>query len=296
VALLAAVLLTTVCVFAQEVQVTIREARFTVTDHEGRFVTDLGRDDLIIYDNDVRQQIDTFDKKLQSPVSLAVLIDRSASVADHFPFVLDAASAFVKSMIHEKDDRGLVVGFDSKVYLLQDWTDDSNALVDSIRKLTSAGGTSVFDAIYKTCRDKFDVADTREKSVVLVTDGEDTTSRASFEQALQMAKSAGATIYVVGIRAEGSLNTREFQGNRVLTNLTDLTGGRVLYPDAGKESQLSAVFQTLQGEMRNEYRAAYYLSAPLDNSFHRIRIETKDKSLTVHAPKGYYARKLGAGQ
>jgi Ca-activated chloride channel family protein len=278
--------------FAQNVQVTFREARFTVTGASGQFVKGLTRSDFIVYEDDVRKEVTDFVTKLQSPISVALLVDRSQSMGDRFNLISNAAVTFVKSMIRENDDRGLVVAFDSKVYLLQDWTASIGDLADNIHKLTPAGGTALFDALYKTCRDKFDPSDTRQKVAVLITDGEDTASRATLDQALQMARLSGVAIYVIGVQPEGSLNTREMQGRRVLTDLSEATGGRVFYPEENREDLLSGLFSKLQDELRNEYSIGYYVDKPLDNSFHRVRIEAKDKSLTVHAPKGYYARKL----
>jgi Ca-activated chloride channel family protein len=278
--------------FAQNVTVIFREARFTVTNSSGQFVSGLARNDFAIYEDDVLKEITDFVPKLQSPISVALLVDRSQSMGDRFNLISNAAVTFVNSMIRENDDRGMIVAFDSKVYMLQDWTAKVGELSDTIHKLTPAGGTSLFDALYKTSRDKFDPADTRQKVVVLITDGEDTTSRATLDQALEMAKRSGVAIYVIGIQPEGSLNTRELQGRRVLTDLSEATGGRLFYPEENREDQLIGLFTKLQEELRNEYSIGYYVDKPLDNSFHRLRIEPKDKNFTVHAPKGYYARKL----
>jgi Ca-activated chloride channel family protein len=274
----------------QQVYVTLCHVHFVVTDRNGLFVKDLGPDDFTVYDNDRPQEISTFAQRVQSPVSVALVLDRSQSLSDRFPFVLDSAAAFAKSIIREGDDQGAVVAFDSKVYLLQNWTADSAALVDNIRKLTAAGGTSIFDALSKTCRDQFDGADTRQKVVVLVTDGEDTTSVATFDEALRMAKLARVAVYVLGVRAENSLNSRELQGRRVLASLAELTGGRVFYPADYGDASLSALFAKLQEELRNGYNLTYSLDVPPDNTFHRIRIDVKNRSLNVHAPTGYDAR------
>jgi VWFA-related protein len=278
--------------FAQSVQVTFHEARFTVTNSSGQFVTGLTRNDFVVYEDDVQKAITDFIPRLQSPISVALLVDRSQSMGDRFRLISNAAVSFVTSMIRASDDRGMVAAFDSKVYLLQDWTANVGDLVDNIHKLTPAGGTAMFDALYKTCRDKFDPADTRQKVAVLITDGEDTASRATLDQALQMAKLSGVAIYVIGVQPEESLNTRELQGRRVLTDLSEATGGRVFYPEAGHEDQLSGLFVKVQEELRNEYSLGYNVDKPLDDSFHRVRIEAKDKNMTVHAPKGYYARKI----
>jgi Ca-activated chloride channel family protein len=195
-------------------------------------------------------------------------------------------------VLRDRDDRGLVVAFDSKVYLLQDWTGDAAKLADSIRMLTPAGGTSLFDALFKTCRDRFDIADARQNVVVLITDGEDTTSVATFDQALEMATLSRVVVYVIGVRAESSLNTRELQGRRVLSSLAELTGGRIFYPDERRQQEVGTLFTQVQQELRSAYSLTYYLDVAPDNAFHRLRIEARDKSFTVHAPTGYYARAL----
>ena len=274
----------------QDVFVTLRRGHFTVTDPQGHLVTNLRREDITVYDDDVPQRLDSFTAHVGNPVHIALLIDRSQSVSDRFGMLSTAAASFEQSMMRGPRDRGLVVAFDSKAYLLQDWTDDSSQLAASIRPLTSAGGTSMFDAVYKTSRDKFDLGDEHQNVLVLVTDGDDTTSAATFDQALEMATMSRAVVYVVGVRAEGSMNTRELQGRQVLTRLAELTGGRVFYPD--DKDDLAALFTHVADEVRSAYGITYYLDREPDNAFHRVRIETRDKRLTVHAPTGYIARRL----
>ena len=276
----------------QDVFVTLVHTHFTVTDAQGRLVTTLGRDDVKVYDNDVARPVADFSNNLGAPVSVAVLVDRSQSVSDRFPFVASAAAAFGRSVLKGRDDLGLVVAFDSKVYVLQDWTNDATQLAASIQRLTSAGGTSMFDAVYKTCRDKFEITDTRRNALVLVTDGEDTTSLATLDQALQMATISRVAIYVIEIRAEDSLNTRDLQGHRVLSRLAELTGGRLFSPDDQSSSRLDGLFAKVGDELSSSYTLSYYLDAAPDRSFHRIRIEPIDKTFVIHAPSGYYARPL----
>ena len=271
----------------QQVYVTLRDVRFSVTDRNGAPVNGLSPEDFTVYDDDRLEEISTFARNVQSPVSVAMVLDRSRSLDGTLPAVVDAAAAFLSSLVRDGEDQGAVVAFDSKVYLLHDWTSDSAALVRTMRTLTAAGGTSVFDALVKTCRDQFVSADARQKAIVLVTDGEDTTSTATIDDALSMARLAKVAVYVLGVRAEHSLNSRELQGRRVLTSLADLTGGRVFYPATRSDASLSALFAHVQQELRNGYRLTYYLDTPPDNAFHRIRIEPKDRTLTVHAPTGY---------
>ena len=280
--------------FRQDVYVTLVHTHFTVTDSHGRLVTTLGRDDVKVYDNDALKPVADFSGQGDLPVRVAVLVDRSYSVSDRFPFLVSAATTFERSLLKHRDDRGLVVAFDSKVYLMQDWSDDAARLAASIGQLTSAGGTSMFDAVYKTSRDKFEITDARRNALVLVTDGEDTTSLATLDQALQMATISRVTIYVVGVLADDSLSTRELQGHRVLSRLAELTGGRLFYPDAQSPAALDGLFTRVEEEIRSAYTLSYYLDVAPDRSFHRIRIEPKDKTLVVHAPSGYYARPSSA--
>jgi VWFA-related protein len=285
----------TVTARQQNVYVTLVHVRFTVTDPQGRPIVTLGRPDVAVYDNDVPQKIADFGRLAGAPVRLAVLIDRSQSVVDRFPLLVSTATAFEQSVLRGRDDRGLAVAFDSKVYLLQDWTHDTATLAASLRSLTAAGGTSLFDALYKTCRDKFEITDTQRNALVLVTDGEDTTSVATFDQALQMATISRVTVYVVGVRAEHSLSTREMQGGRVLARLSELTGGRLFYPDESSTG-LDRLFSRVEAELNSAYSVSYYLDAAGDDSFHRIRVEPLDRTLAAHAPSGYYARRPSGGQ
>ena len=290
---LAVSLLATPALAQQRVYVTLREVRFAVTDRHGAPVSGLSPEDFTVYDNDRAQDISTFAHSVQSSVSVALVLDRSQSLEGTLPAVVDSAAAFVKAVIRDREDQGAVIAFDSKVYLLQNWTSDSAALARTIHTLTPAGGTSVFDAVLKTCRDQFDPADVRQKAIVLLTDGEDTTSVATIDDALSMAKLARVAVYVLGVKAEHSLNSRELQGRRVLASLAELTGGRVFYPADHGDASLSTVFANVQQELRNGYSLTYYLDTPPDNAFHRIRIEPRNKALAVHAPAGYYGHHPG---
>lgn len=273
--------------FAQLVQVTLVTSHFCVTDHGGRYISDLTRDDFVVTDNGVPQKIAEFRKKSRGTLSVVMVLDRSESVRDRFPFLKEAAATCADSLLQSPEDRGLLVAFDSKAFLLQDWTSDPGSLARNIDRLTASGGSSLFDAIYKASRDRFRVADDRRKVLIVFSDGEDTTSRATLRQTEEMVELAGATIYAVGIQPENSMNTRDLQGPSVLAELAGLTGGSVLY--TRQSEQLRAFLQRLEDEVRNWYEISYYSNAPLDDTFHKLVIQTKKEALQVHGPKGYYA-------
>jgi Ca-activated chloride channel family protein len=262
-----------------------------VTDRQGQLVNDLGKDDFTAYDNDKPVKITNFRKRLESPLQIALVLDRSLSVAEKFPLLQQASVKFLRSIMRKGEDRVCLIAFDSHVYLLQDWTDDVDQLSDMIGRLTATGGTALLDGLYKTCRDKFppDPDNVKTRVIILVTDGEDTTSRATLKEAIDVVQRSGVTIYVVGVRAEDSLNARELQGKQVLSELKDITGGEVFYPKANQDG-LEPLFDRIEHELRNQYIIGFTNYDTPDSTFHKVRIESTRKDLVVRTrKKGYYA-------
>jgi VWFA-related protein len=114
------------------------------------FVTNLTRDDFSIYEDGQKQEIKNFARETNLPLTIAMLIDTSDSVAPKLRFEQEAATSFFQSILREKD-RAMLVEFDSGVTMLQDFTGDSNKLAKEIHKLKAAGGTALYDAIYMAC-------------------------------------------------------------------------------------------------------------------------------------------------
>ncbi|HEY1302073.1 MAG TPA: VWA domain-containing protein [Vicinamibacterales bacterium] len=293
---LAAVVLLTGAVSAspQDVFVSLCRTHFSVTDAHGNLVTTLDSDDVTIFDNDVPQRPDEFESHPESPISLAVLVDRSSSMGARLPRLSAVATTFAFQALHTSSDRALVVAFDANVYLVQDWTSDGDRIASAISSLTSAGGTSLFDALFKSSRDRLPADSNRHNIVLLISDGEDTTSAATFDQALEMTTLSRAVIYAIGAPTDSSLNPRALEGHHVLETLTALTGGRVFFPESNGWAPLDALLTRVREEIRYTFSVTYYLSQPPDGTFHRLRIVPRDKSLIVHAPSGYYARALAS--
>jgi Ca-activated chloride channel family protein len=197
---------------------------------------------------------------------------------------------FIHSVLRPGKDSACLVAFDSGVYLLQDFTDDGNALAAAVSKLTAAGGTSIFDALYKTSRDKLAGTDEARRVVILITDGDDTTSRASIEQAIEMAIRNNVTVYGIRLPDEHSLNARDQHGKPVLARLSETTGGQQFYFDSGA-GQLAGIFKQLQDELRSQYSIGYQFQAPSSaNSFHKITIKLRPPALKAFTRSGYYSR------
>jgi Ca-activated chloride channel homolog len=262
----------------------------SVRDEKGRFVAGLTKDDFIVLDDGKEQPISYFSKESDQPLTVALVVDRSRSVQGALSKAQVAARNFFGSVLRAGKDRAAVVAFDSDVYVVQDFTDDASALAAAALKLTAAGGTSIFDAVYKTTRDKLGGGEEGRRVILLITDGDDTTSRASIEQAIEMALKNNVIIYAIRVPGDGSLNVRDLQGGPVLDRLTEATGGRQFHLD-GDENQLAGFFTKLQDELRSQYSIGYqFKAASSDRSFHKLTIKLKEANLRAFTRRGYYSR------
>jgi Ca-activated chloride channel family protein len=261
----------------------------SVRDPKGHSVAGLTKDDFTVLDEGKEQPIVFFSEEANQPLRMAIVVDRSRSVQKVLSLAKTAARNFLSSVIRPNRDRACIIAFDSGVYMTQDFTDDPNVLANALSGLTAEGGTSVFDAVYKASRDKLSGTDQARRLILLITDGDDTTSRASMEQAMQMALKNNVTVYALRLPSESSLNVRDLRGKPVLDRLTQSTGGRQFHFD-GDESQLARFFDNLQGEMRSQYSIGYrFQSSPSAQTFHRIAIKMKEPNLKAFTRSGYYA-------
>ena len=262
----------------------------SVRDAQGHFVSGLTRDDFIVLDDGREQPLTYFSQESNQPLRVAFVVDRSRSVQKNLSRAQTAIRDFIHSVLRPGKDSACLVAFDSGVYLLQDFTDDANALAGAVSKLTAAGGTSIFDALYKTSRDKMAGTDEARRVVILITDGDDTTSRASIEQAIEIAIRNNVTVYAIRLPDENSLNARDQQGRPVLARLSETTGGRQFYFDSGA-GQLAGIFNQLQDELRSQYAIGYQCQTSSSaSSFHKITIKLRQAALKAFTRSGYYSR------
>jgi len=264
---------------------------FTVTDKKGRFVTDLGKDDFSVVESKKPQVIQQFTAESDLPLRLAVLVDTSNSIREEFRFEQEAAVRFMQSVMRPKEDRMLLVSFDSAAELVTDLTGDLKKLEAGIKGMRPGGGTSLYDAIYFASKEKLMMDQPRDKfrrAMIVISDGEDTSSRYSRDQALEMAQKADVVIYAI------STNTKrdDLDGDKVLRYLTEETGGQSFFPF--KVEDLDQSFENIANELRHQYNI-FYRPDPLktDGLYHPVAVKVKTrKDLVVRARKGYYAPKF----
>ncbi len=261
---------------------------FTVSDKKGRFVTDLGKLDFDIRENKKPQTVLEFTAETNLPLRLAILIDTSNSIRDRFRFQQEAATRFVDSVIRKRQDKAIVVSFDTAAELVADMTDETEVLSKAIQSLRPGGGTALYDAIFFACRDKLMQDQPMHKfrrAMVILSDGDDNQSRYTREQALEMAQKADVVIYTIST----NISRIPTDGDKIMRYLAGETGGLPFFPF--KATDLDQSFENIANELRHQY-SLLYRPEPLktDGLYHLVDIKVKNrKDLLVRARKGYYA-------
>ncbi len=264
---------------------------FTVSDKKGRFVTDLKKEDFEVIEAKKQQSILEFASETDLPLRLAILIDTSNSIRDRFRFQQEAADAFIVNTVRPRQDKAMVVSFDTAAELVTDLTDDVAALQKGVMGLRPGGGTALYDAIYFACREKLMQDQPLYKfrrAMVLLSDGEDNQSRYTRDQALEMAQKADVTIYTIST----NISHITTDGDKVLRYFAAETGGQIFFPF--KATDLNQSFENISNELRHQYNI-FYRPEPLkaDGLYHSVEMRVKGrKDLLVRCRKGYYAPKI----
>jgi Ca-activated chloride channel family protein len=261
---------------------------FIATDKHGKFVRDLNQTDFsILDDHKPPQSILNFRRETDLPLHLGLLIDVSGSVNGRFDFERDAATSFLQHSVRAGFDKAFVVGFNTQSQMSQDFTDNVNLLSAGVHRLRDGGGTALYDAIYRACKEKF-LKDRPDhpvrKAIVIVSDGEDNQSDYTRAQAIEMAQRAEVIIYAISTDDSGLI----LRGDRVLEQLASATGGRAFFPFKMKD--ITRSFAAIEDELRSQYVVSYKpADFDADGRYRSIEISALKKDLQVRARKGYFA-------
>ncbi len=263
---------------------------FTVSDKKGRFITDLVQEDFDIAESRKPQKIIEFTAETDLPLRIGILIDASNSIRERFRFQQEAATDFINTVIRPRQDKGMVVSFDSTAELVSDLTDNTEQLANAIRGIRPGGGTAMYDAIYFACKEKLinESSDKIRRALVVLSDGEDNDSRYSREQALEMAHKADVVIYTIST----NISRIPTDGDKILRYFAEETGGLAFFPF--KSQDMAQSFENIANELRHQYNV-FYRPEPLkaDGLYHPVEIRVRNhKDLLVRARHGYYAPKF----
>ena len=262
----------------------------TVTDRGGRFVTDLDRAHFAVYEDGVRQEINFF-TKTQLPIALALLIDTSASMDEKMATAQEAAIGFAQRL--RPEDLAEIVDFDSRVNILQPFTNDVEQLERAIQRTAAGGSTSLYNAIYIALRElaraPLRQADLRREAIIVLSDGEDTSSLVSFEEVLELAKRSNTAIFSIGLQSDESRSRTGFrEADFVLRQLAQETGGRAFFPE--RIEQLPEIYRRISDELSSQYSVGYISANPLRNGqWRRVIVRVDRQAVSARTKQGYYA-------
>jgi VWFA-related protein len=270
-----------------KVQVNEVNLIFTVTDKKGKFITGLKRENFGLLD-DGRPPLAVlrFTQQTNLPLRVGIMLDTSSSIRQRFQFEQDSAVEFLLQILH-RDDRAFVEGFDIQTDLAQDFTNNVDLLNQGIRKLRPGGGTALFDALYKTCKDQMltlQESGAVRRALILVSDGDDNYSRVEESDAIKMCQRADTIVYSISTNISPSKD----KGDDVLRAISEATGGQAFYPI--KLEDVAVGFRNVEEELRSQYHLVYRpANLKMDGSFRTIYLQAIDPRYKVRAQKGYFA-------
>jgi len=281
--------------------INVRRVRLpiTVLDKRGQFVSGLAQNDFQVLEDKVPQQIDSFTSEENNnlPLYVAVLMDTSPSTAGKLKFEQESAMNFIQTVVRPRKDRVLFATFDDRVTLRQDFTDRLELLDRAVFAIKKTGEkTALYDAIWQFCDEKMRSAQGR-RALVVITDGEDTYSRADINDAIDIAQRTETTLFAISTKAglssavpgveSGQVKDR---GDKDLDRLCEETGGMAFF--TGDMLSLERSFSKIARELRSQYLITYRSTNDrYDGSYRRVDVKLTNghENLKLRTKRGYKA-------
>jgi VWFA-related protein len=287
--------------------VNLVDVLFTVFNKQNKIVSTLNESDFRVTDDGQPQRILFFNRQSDLPLRVGMLMDTSNSIRSRLKFEQEAAIDFLYTVIRREKDQTFLMTIEDDPQLVVRTTSDLNIVRDAILRQRAGGGTALYDAIYRSAAEMLRLplpADSPldlRRVLVVISDGDDTLSRHSRAEALDMAQRAGIVIYTISTstewivsdnssRAARTANRKYLKtsGDKALEVFANDSGGRAFFPYLIED--LSSSFAAIGDELRNQYSLAYVPAGRKpDGRFHKIKIQAVPKDLQVHARNGYYA-------
>jgi VWFA-related protein len=268
-----------------------------VKSKDGEAKPGLTKDDFVLKQDGKEEPIRYFSRGSDLPLSLALMVDTSGSQQTFIGDEALASDVFFETMLARKEDRAMLVQFDSTVLQLKSMTNSASALHFALSHVSQrgsgAGGTLLYDAIYAIAKNIL-ASETGRKAMVILSDGGDNGSRRTLAEAIEQAQRADVQIYSVLYSMRNSLSASSIgrppafdPGLGALQKLSESTGGRVFA--VSHTLSLREIFEQIGQDLRLQYELGY--KPPPDtqpNSYHKLELKAKDKKLTVQARKGFF--------
>ena len=300
-----------------KVETNLTNIFFTAADKNKRFISNLKAEDIRVFEDGQPQEIFTFQQNIELPLSIAILIDTSISEERTLPDEKVAAQAFLENVMRPNKDEAAVISFTGDTTLEQGFTGSIERLRRAIDRVefvppsgyigggvvvngtppisgtnqSIAGSTAVWDAVWATSEELMATsAEHTRRAIILLTDGDDTSSRMKIHEAIERAQKSDALIYAIGIGDRYTFNVNEGS----LRKIAEQTGGRAYFPR--HERDLRDAFAQIQKDLREQYLVAYSpTNKARDGSFRKIEIqivnpELKQQSLKLNYRTGYFSK------
>ncbi len=261
----------------EEIEVDFVELFTTVLDKSKRPVDTLTREDFLAYEDGVAQELVRFEQVRNLPIHAAIMLDVSASMEEGLEQAQAAALRFFEQAVTPKD-RAAIVTFNDHPNLATKFTNDVELLAGGLAGLKAERGTALYDSLIFTLYYFNGIRG--QRALLLLSDGRDESSRFDFDDALEYARRAGVAIYPIGLK----LPRKDYSK---LSKLAEETGGRSFLID--QPSELTAVYDAIQQELRSRYLLAYQSSNTTGKKdFRAIEVELAESGLEAKTLRGYY--------
>jgi Ca-activated chloride channel family protein len=264
----------------EQIDVHFVELYTAALDRRGRPVEGLAREDFTVLEDGVEQTLRRFERVADLPIYAGVLLDTSSSMAEELDEALDAAHRFFETVLTPKD-RAAMITFNHTPELAVRFTSDPQVLAGGLSGIGAAGGTALYDAVIYALYYFSGVQGKR--ALILISDGEDQSSRYRFEDALEYARRTGVGIYTIGLGT--AANTPVVRSH--LLRLASETGGQSFF--ISRALELARIYDTIERELRTQYLLAYQSSQEGDaDTFRQVEVKVARPGVEAKTLRGYY--------
>ena len=265
--------------YIDNLEVQFVELYTTVVNRKGDFVEDLTLEELSVFEEGEQQEVRRFETMRDLPIRAGLVIDTSLSMQASLSDVKKAAHRFFESVLTERD-RAALITFNNEPQLVVRFTSSQEVLAGGLAGLVAEGETAIYDSVIFSLH--YFSGLPGKRAVVILTDGEDSISSYTYEDAIDFARRTGVAIYIVGLRLESQSNEVRMRMRR----LAHETGGECYFID--RASQLGEVYDSIQEELRSQYLIAYQSSKADGDEFREVEIKIERKGLEAKTIRGYY--------
>jgi Ca-activated chloride channel homolog len=256
-----------------------------VADAMNHPITGLEKQDFVLSDNGVPEEIQYFSKE-DSPISVGLLVDVSKSMTDKVDAEREAVAEFFKNA--NKDDDYFVVSFSSSPEMLSVETQSLGSIETKLGQIVPNGSTAMLDAI-SVAMTRMHSAKYKRRALLIISDGGDNSSHHKYRDIKKLVRDSDVEVYAIGLFDTAFKTYEEFMGKKWLSEITDATGGRTITVD--NASKMGEAAATISTEMRSQYILGYRPSNTLtDGKRRQIKVRVINPAASEAQLQAYYKR------